>query len=174
MLVQVQAQGAARGRLPLHLPGLLPRLGLHAPLLLRPHACRSVSKHSSDHIRRARPRATSNPHRPCNHLPATMLAAHSDQENLAAAHQQAATGKPLNAGTRAFAAKTPANKPPKTPFKVALNDENVTTRAGKVFGKGPENQLLPTGKKAGKADSNAFVTPAGGSQQSPTISRGAG
>ncbi|KAL1614015.1 hypothetical protein SLS54_010085 [Diplodia seriata] len=100
-----------------------------------------------------------------------MLSAHTDQENLAAAHQQAAAAKPLNAGTRAFAAKTPANKAPKTPFKVALNDENGTARAGKTalntVGKGPENQLLPTGKKGGKVDNNAFVTPAGGRTRAP-------
>lgn len=97
----------------------------------------------------------------------TMLAAHTDQENLVASHQQAAAAKPLNAGTRAFGAKTPAHKAPKTPFKIPLNDENGATRAGKTAGKGVENQLLPTGKKGGKADGNAFVTPAGGSRDSP-------
>lgn len=112
------------------------------------------------------------PHNSVSHVRAnirspTMLAAHTDQENLVASHQQAAAAKPLNAGTRAFGAKTPAHKAPKTPFKIPLNDENGATRAGKTAGKGAENQLLPTGKKGGKADSNAFVTPAGGSRDSP-------
>ncbi|KAL1618991.1 hypothetical protein SLS56_010309 [Neofusicoccum ribis] len=101
-----------------------------------------------------------------------MLAAHADQENLVASHQQAAQAKPLNAGTRAFGAKTPANnKAPKTPFRVPLNDENGATRAGKTgvktAGKGAENQLQPAGKKGGQADSSAFVTPAGPRMRAP-------
>lgn len=98
-----------------------------------------------------------------------MLAAHQDQENIAAAHHNAAAAKPLNHGIKGYAgAKTPANKAPKTPFKVPLNDENGTTKAGKNLlktgGKGGENQLMPTGKKLGApADNSAFVTPAGSS-----------
>lgn len=104
-----------------------------------------------------------------------MLAAHADQENLVASHQQAAAAKPLNAGTRPLGVKTPANKAPKTPFKVPLNDENGAVRAGKTAAKGAENQLLPAGKHGGKADSNAFITPAGGScDNAPRELRGAG
>lgn len=86
-----------------------------------------------------------------------MLQAHADQENLVASHHAAAAAKPLNAGAKALGARTPANKVPKTPFKLPLNDENGKTGL-KTQAKGTENQLQPTGKKA---DSNAFVTPAG-------------
>ncbi|KAK7536723.1 hypothetical protein IWX49DRAFT_580299 [Phyllosticta citricarpa] len=102
-----------------------------------------------------------------------MLAAHQDQENLAASHHNAAAAKPLNQGIKGFAgAKTPANKAPKTPFKVPLNDENGATKAGKNLlktgGKGGENQLVPTGKKPGApADNSAFVTPAGPRNRAP-------
>ncbi|KAK8180242.1 hypothetical protein HDK77DRAFT_455802 [Phyllosticta capitalensis] len=102
-----------------------------------------------------------------------MLAAHQDQENIAAAHHNAAAAKPLNHGIKGYAgAKTPANKAPKTPFKVPLNDENGTTKAGKNLlktgGKGGENQLMPTGKKLGApADNSAFVTPAGPRNRAP-------
>ena len=83
--------------------------------------------------------------------------ARNDQENLAHNFQQAAAAKPLNAGLKGFGAKTPGNKAPKTPFKVPLNDENAVL---KTNGKGKGN-LLMTGKKGGKVDENAFVTPAG-------------
>ncbi|KAK8158870.1 hypothetical protein BKA80DRAFT_311743 [Phyllosticta citrichinensis] len=102
-----------------------------------------------------------------------MFAAHQDQENLAAAHRNAAAAKPLNQGIKAYAgAKTPANKPPKTPFKVPLNDENGATKAGKNLlrtgAKGGENHLVPTGKKLGApADNSAFVTPAGPRNRAP-------
>lgn len=83
-----------------------------------------------------------------------------DQENAVRNISIGPSGKPLNGGVKAFGAKTPGVKAPKTPFKVPLNDENVTKQAGKANGKGNEN-LLVTSKKGGKLDDNAFVTPAG-------------
>lgn len=68
------------------------------------------------------------------------------------------SGKPLNAAGKPFAAKTPANKAPKTPFKLPLNDENVFTKGAKGDGKG---SLLMTTAKGAKLDASAFVTPAG-------------
>jgi hypothetical protein len=82
------------------------------------------------------------------------------QENVVRNISIGPSGKPLNAGVKAFGAKTPGLKAPKTPFKVPLNDENVTRQAGKANGKGNEN-LLFTSTKGGKLDDNAFVTPAG-------------
>ena len=81
-------------------------------------------------------------------------------------HQQAAAGKPLNQGIKQLQPKTPGNRAPKTPFKVALNDENVTAgfpgqkAALKNISKGNEN-VLQTNKKDGKLEKNAFVTPSG-------------
>lgn len=56
--------------------------------------------------------------------------------------QAGATAKGLNAGLKS------TNKPPKTPFKIPLNDENAVNKGGK--------SMLKEGKP-----SNAFVTPAG-------------
>lgn len=74
-----------------------------------------------------------------------------DQENAIRNITIGPAGKPLNAGTKGLGTKTPGNKAPKTPFKVPLNDENVFKLGGKSALKG----------KGGKADDNAFVTPAG-------------
>ncbi|KAF2176676.1 hypothetical protein K469DRAFT_645372 [Zopfia rhizophila CBS 207.26] len=94
----------------------------------------------------------------------------NDQENLVHNLQAGAVGKPLNAGLKGFNAKTPGNKAPKTPFKVPLNDENAPFKTGKSIlktnGKGNEN-LLMAGKKGGKLDENAFVTPAGPRTRAP-------
>lgn len=91
------------------------------------------------------------------------LAAH-DQENHIRHLHAGAAGKSLNAGPKGFAAKTPGQKAPKTPFKIPLNDENAVAKAGKSMlttgAKGNEN-LLFTSKKGGKLDLDAFVTPAG-------------
>ena len=92
-----------------------------------------------------------------------MLAAR-DQENLVHARQTTAAGKPLNQGIRGLQPKTPGNKAPKTPFKVSLNDENKPLafngqRTGlRGLDKGHEN-ILQTGKRDGKLDNNAFITP---------------
>jgi len=94
-----------------------------------------------------------------------MLAAR-DQENLVHGQQAAAASKPLNQGARQLAPKTPANRPPKTPFKLPLNDENGAAALGggklglNTVGRGNEN-ILMTGKKGGQGDKNAFVTPMG-------------
>ncbi|KAF1992890.1 hypothetical protein P154DRAFT_451630 [Amniculicola lignicola CBS 123094] len=90
----------------------------------------------------------------------------NDQENFVHNLQAGAVGKALNAGVKGLGAKTPGIKAPKTPFKVALNDENATFKAGKTNGKGNENIFL-TGKKGGKLDENAFVTPAGPRTRAP-------
>jgi len=81
-----------------------------------------------------------------------MLAARIDQENRLHEQQTAAAAKPLNQGLRAFGAKTPGNKAPKTPFKVPLNDENTQFNPGKSV-------LKTNGKIFDKP--SAFVTPAG-------------
>ncbi|KAL8795752.1 MAG: hypothetical protein Q9195_001804 [Heterodermia aff. obscurata] len=100
-----------------------------------------------------------------------MLAA-LDQENLVHGHQQAAASKPLNQTTRQLAPKTPGNKPPKTPFKVPLNDENGLGALGggktgaKVNGRGDEN-LTIVGKKGGLGDKDAFKTPMGPRNRAP-------
>lgn len=87
-----------------------------------------------------------------------MLAARIDQENAVHAHQTAAAAKPLNQGVKGLAPKTPGNRAPKTPFKIALNDENELGKGGKGgFGKG----LGASGKQQGaKTERNAFQTPA--------------
>lgn len=77
----------------------------------------------------------------------------NDQENAIRHLQAGAAGKSLNAGLKGFAAKTPGNKAPKTPFKVPLNDENAPNKAGK--------SVFKTNGKGAKLDENAFVTPAG-------------
>ncbi|KAL1591587.1 hypothetical protein SLS60_011837 [Paraconiothyrium brasiliense] len=86
-----------------------------------------------------------------------------DQENFVHGLQTAAASKPLNAALKGFAAKTPANK-------VSRNDENAVAKGGKSVlqakGRGNENLFL-TGKKEGKLDSNAFVTPAGPRTRAP-------
>ncbi|EON66690.1 hypothetical protein W97_05936 [Coniosporium apollinis CBS 100218] len=90
-----------------------------------------------------------------------------DQENFVHGQQAAAAAKPLNQG---LVAKTPGNKAPKTPFKVALNDENVVFRGGKSVlktnGKGNEN-LFTGAKKGNELDKNTFVTPAGPRTRAP-------
>ena len=92
-----------------------------------------------------------------------MLAAR-DQENLVHAHQATAAAKPLNQGIKQLAPKTPANRVPKTPFKIPLNDENGGFAGGKTGlksnNKGNENTVLG-GKKGGLGDKNAFITPLG-------------
>ena len=89
-----------------------------------------------------------------------------DQENLVHAHQTTAAGKPLNQSVRGLLPKTPGNRAPKTPFRVALNDENKPIGLNgqksvlKGVGKGNEN-ISQTTKRDGKLDKNAFVTPSG-------------
>ncbi|OAF98723.1 uncharacterized protein CC84DRAFT_1132158 [Paraphaeosphaeria sporulosa] len=91
-----------------------------------------------------------------------MLAA-KDQENFVHGLQTAAASKPLNAGLKGLAAKTPATRAPKTPFKLPLNDENAVARGGKSL-----LQTKGTAKEQhGKLDSNAFVTPAGPRTRAP-------
>ncbi|MCJ1251065.1 hypothetical protein MMC30_008296 [Trapelia coarctata] len=100
-----------------------------------------------------------------------MLAAR-DQENLVHGQQAAAASKPLNQGVRQLAPKTPANRPPKTPFKLPLNDENGAAGFGggklglNTVGRGNENIMMTT-KKAGLGDKNAFVTPMGPRTRAP-------
>ena len=61
---------------------------------------------------------------------------------------------------QSLAPKTPSNKAPKTPFKARVNDENIATIGGRLGGKGKQDGLFGEGK-AGKADADAFQTPAG-------------
>ena len=82
-----------------------------------------------------------------------MYLARANQENAIYEQQTAAAAKPLNQGVKGLQPKTPGNKPPKTPFKVPLNDENAAFKDGKAGGKGLFSE--------GKADRSAFVTPAG-------------
>lgn len=77
-----------------------------------------------------------------------MFAARLRDENAIHDQQTAAASKPLNAGVKGLAPKTPA----KTPFKSNRNDENATQIGGKTGGKG------------GKLERSAFVTPASKSQ----------
>ncbi|KAF2166449.1 hypothetical protein M409DRAFT_23089 [Zasmidium cellare ATCC 36951] len=79
-----------------------------------------------------------------------------NNENAIYEQQQAAAAKPLNQGVKGLAPKTPANKPPKTPFGKGRNDEN----AALLFGK-------DGGAKEGKAERNAFVTPANPRTRAP-------
>jgi hypothetical protein len=92
---------------------------------------------------------------------ATMLAARVDQENFVHDQQTAAAAKPLNQTLRSHTAKTPGNKAPKTPFKVPLNDENATFRAGKSILKTNGKGGLVESQKGLTFDKSAFVTPAG-------------
>jgi hypothetical protein len=85
-----------------------------------------------------------------------MLATQADQENFIHGQQTAAASKPLNQNLRAFAAKTPGNKAPKTPFKVPLNDENA------IYG-GKSGLKTNGGKAKPTLDKSAFITPAGSS-----------
>jgi hypothetical protein len=95
----------------------------------------------------------------------TMLASR-DQENLIYTHQTTAAGKPLNQAIRGLQPKTPGNRVPKTPFRVALNDENKPLAPNgqntgfKPIAKGNENTLQTT-QKDGKSDNGVFVTPIG-------------
>ena len=93
-----------------------------------------------------------------------MFASRANQENAIYEQQQAAAAKPLNQGVKGLAPKTPGGKaPPKTPFKVPLNDENATFGGGKTGGKGG---LFGDGKSA-KAEKSTFVTPAGPKTRAP-------
>ncbi|KAF2645698.1 hypothetical protein P280DRAFT_465484 [Massarina eburnea CBS 473.64] len=74
---------------------------------------------------------------------------------LAARDQENQVHRPKS-GLKGLAAKTPAPRAPKTPFKVALNDENGAAKAGK--------SVL---KANGKPDMGAFVTPAGPRSRAP-------
>lgn len=89
-----------------------------------------------------------------------MFAARVNQENAIHEQQIAAAAKPLNQGVKGLAPKTPGNNNAKTPFKVPLNDENVTFGLGKTGGKGKQDGLFGEGKP-GKVDKSAFVTPVG-------------
>ena len=89
-----------------------------------------------------------------------MFATRGNNENAIYEQQTAAAAKPLNQGVKGLAPKTPGNKAPKTPFKVALNNENAALGRGKTGGKGKHNDLFGEGK-SGKVDRSAFVTPAG-------------
>ena len=90
-----------------------------------------------------------------------------DQENVVHGHQALAASKPMNQTNNRLAPKTPANRFPKTPLKMPLNDENGATGFGKgksilqTKGKGAEN--MATGKKTlgTGMDKNSFVTPMG-------------
>lgn len=86
-----------------------------------------------------------------------MFATRTNQENAVYQQQQATAAK--NQGVNNLAPKTPGYKAPKTPFKVNLNDGNVTFGAGKTGGKSKDG-LFGDGK-GGKVDPSAFVTPAG-------------
>ena len=97
-----------------------------------------------------------------------MFAARANQENAIYEQQAAAAAKPLNQGVKGLAPKTPANKAPKTPFKVPLNDENATFGGEKTGGKGKQGGLFGEGKN-GKVDRSAFVTPAGEKANSEAI-----
>lgn len=84
-----------------------------------------------------------------------MLAAR-DQENLVHGLHQVAASKPLNQST-----KTPANRYPKTPLKIPLQDENAPAGFGGKSVKGKGLEGFATGKKGATFDKNAFVTPMG-------------
>ena len=89
-----------------------------------------------------------------------MFAARANQENAIYEQQTAAAAKPLNQGVKGLAPKTPANRAPKTPFKIPLNDENATFRSGKTGGQRKQDGLFGQGKE-GKVEKSAFLTPAG-------------
>ena len=85
-----------------------------------------------------------------------------DQENLASVQQNAAAGKALNQNLRGLQPKTPANRPPKTPFRQPQHDENraFTIKNGIGAAGGNEN-VLRTRQKDGKQNQESFVTPLG-------------
>jgi hypothetical protein len=86
------------------------------------------------------------------------------RNNENAIYEQQTTTAAKNQGVKGLAPKTPAaNKAPKTPFKLPLNDENAALPTGKT-GKGKDGGLFP---KAGKADASAFQTPAGPRNRAP-------
>lgn len=85
-----------------------------------------------------------------------MFATRNHNENAIYEQQTAAAAKPLNQGLKGLAPKTPGAKAPKTPFKISRNDENAAFGPGKTGGKGKQGD-----EKTGKAERNAFVTPAG-------------
>ncbi|KAL4997222.1 hypothetical protein BDV10DRAFT_170110 [Aspergillus recurvatus] len=80
-----------------------------------------------------------------------------DQENLVHTHQTVAASKPLNQGTRQLQPKTPGNRAPKTPFKVALKDENDPL----AFGKKTVKTIGKQNENARPSVKDAFVTPMG-------------
>lgn len=85
------------------------------------------------------------------------------QQNENAIYEQqtaAAAAKPLNQGLKGLAAKTPATKASKTPFRVPLNDENAVFGGGKTRGKGKDGVLFNKGEGS-KAEQSAFHTPSG-------------
>ncbi|PIA90643.1 hypothetical protein CB0940_11107 [Cercospora beticola] len=85
-----------------------------------------------------------------------MFATRNQDENAINAQQQVAAAKPLNQSVRGLAPKTPANKPTfKTPARDNKHDENSKLDFGKAGG------------KPGKADLNAFVTPANNRPRAP-------
>lgn len=92
-----------------------------------------------------------------------MFASRANQENVIHEQQTAAAAKPLNAGVKGLAPKTPGAKAPKTPFGGKRNDENANFGGGKTGGKGG---LFGDGK-GGKVDKSAFVTPAGPKTRAP-------
>lgn len=94
--------------------------------------------------------------------PATMLAAHHDQENIIA--RQAGASK------QQLQAKTPAARFPKTPLKVPLNDENADHGFGGksiLRTKGNNENAITAGKAGGNAQGKSgkqpMVTPVGAS-----------
>jgi len=93
-----------------------------------------------------------------------------DQENLVHAQQTAAAAKPMNQGVRQIPPKTPANKAPKTPFRLPLNDENAGAAGG--FGKSGGLKSVMKGNKSAMAggkkkvlmdenENDNFITPMG-------------
>ena len=93
-----------------------------------------------------------------------MLAAR-DQENLIYKHQTTAVNKPFNQGIGGLQRQTPAQNQGKTPFKLALNDENKFAANGRIgakgLDKGNENRGPKAESKGGKNGGDAFVTPSG-------------
>lgn len=86
-----------------------------------------------------------------------MFSIRANQENAIYEQQTAAASKPANQRLKGLAPKTPGNKAPKTPFK---NDENIRLDFGKTSGKGRQDGQADDGK-GGKAQRDAFQTPAG-------------
>jgi hypothetical protein len=129
---------------------------------------RDVKKQSTrqqKHVINACPISRGLSYNTTTHSTAIMFAARTNQENAVYQQQQATAAK--NHGVNGLAPKTPGYKAPKTPFKVALNDENVTFNPGKTGGKGKDG-LFGDGK-GGKVDPSAFVTPAGMAHVPPMI-----